>query len=534
MVAGGPVQVARRLVGHYCKLKLDSTGRGSIQQDPYGLHPLYFAEVHGTFLISNRPHPIAAEWEQITGELPSRDHCLAAWLTLAAYPIGNRTGYECVRTVPFGCDVRVRSDYTVQFRPTRPPWVYSQPFSTSDLIDRIECELIENLNAIVSSAPHRPVLQLTGGRDSRLVLSLAVRAKLMRDLTIVTHGPPSTPDALIARQLTRGLDVRHTQVAWRNSVATNLCSHVRQVAGMLNCIDSSISPVGDDTTLLSGFVGETLRSTWSYRYAGHADVRSVTYGYLSSFRRVTGILQRCGYARALLYGLECMLASSMEGARPEDMFDVFSVQHRIRRRISARPDRFSKEFFPLYYPPAVDFAFRQGWRPRTVGYIHNELISRAGPPMSVLEYCKPGGLYRVDHVSSANRRVNPSISWRLFGTYLRQRTSVKWAGLWCDAGGVPQKAIREAVDEVYSALWPLPLKTTKRAGSGRRTNRQALYEALIHARECNPAFEDVLDRDRLVDAVSRLPDLTDSAARQVHAAMTAVVWLGRLENEECV
>ena len=38
-------------------------------------------------------------------------------------------------------------------------------------------------------------------------------------------------------------------------------------------------------------------------------------------------------------------------------------------------------------------------------------------------------------------------------------------------------------------------------------------------------------KERLIDAVNRLPTLNSSVALQVHGAMTGVIWLGRLEEE---
>ena len=59
--------------------------------------------------------------------------------------------------------------------------------------------------------------------------------------------------------------------------------------------------------------------------------------------------------------------------------------------------------------------------------------------------------------------------------------------------------------------------------------RQAAYRELIAARDDNPVF-DLVDRDRLIDAVNRLPALNLHVALQVHGAMTGVIWLGRLEE----
>ena len=531
LTAGRAIQVGDAYTGHFCQVQLDASGCGTLRQDPYGLHPLYFAHSSRISVLSNRPDLAARALEHLAGRIPTRDRCFAAWLALAGYPIGDRTGYDDVRSVPICSHIHIRPDHSVEFRSLPPPWLKHMADNPKDRISAVEHEMTANLRAVVATASHKPLLQLTGGRDSRLVLALAVGADLLHEVEVVTYGSPDTLDATIARELTRKLGIAHTQLPWHNSTLHSLCSHVDNVSGALNCADSNIAPSKDGRPSLSGFVGEALRSTWSKDFSGFEDEPSVVQGYLAAFMTGMRILRRDAHIDALSYGLDCMLSPAEDGARAPDLFDAFSLQHRIRRRISSRPDRFSREFFPLYHPPAVDVAFSMGWRSRLHGRIHHELIQKADPALASIDYGKPRGRYRVDTrafeerlnpLQDRKRRTRPSLRRFLLGD---TRTS---RGLTTD---IPRMEITTKVDKMYSREQTIPLRREYDKTKQSMTRWQKLYRELIHARENNPIFDEVIDRERLLEAIDHLPGLTHSGTLAVHGAMTGVIWLGRLEKE---
>ena len=528
VVAGWPVRVDGRRAGHFSEIDLDSAGYGVIRQDPCGLHPLYIGRTRGITLIANRPHLIAAVLERLTGERPRRDKRFAAWLAFSGYPIGDRTGYEQARCVPFGASVHVRRGYRVRLPSVRPPWLVSESTSADCCMDRIESELIANLKGAVATMAHRPRLQLTGGRDSRLMLALTIRGGLLPDVEIVTLGQPDSPDATIARELTRRLGIGHTQLEWNDGVVARrqLCPHVGSVAGAVNCVDSSISLSTDGRLTLSGLTGETLRSNWPNR-AGYEDERSVVAGFLSSPLGKADILDRDASFGALTDGIRSVLAPLAQGTDPEDLFDAYYIQQRLRRWLSARPERFADEFFPLYHPPAIELAFRMGWRARTAGRIHNTIIERAGNLVSKPLYYKPGGFYKPEDIPE---KRGQNRSNRVAGR-VRKTIARRLARLRFEPGQFYKPWVTEWLSVKFSNRRPIATGT----GGGMRgkfpTIRQRVYRELIAARDDNPIFE-IVDRDRLIAAVEALQSLTDPAAQQqVHGAMTGVVWLGRLEEE---
>ena len=209
-------------------------------------------------------------------------------------------------------------------------------------------------------------------------------------------------------------------------------------------------------------------------------------------------------------------------ARPEDLFDAYSIQHRVRRWLSARPERFADEFLPLYHPPATEIAFQMDWRERVAGRIHNTIIERAGRLLSEPPYYKPGGLYKPATISLPAQEEQDK----------RNAGNPDASGNGCRRGldgKTLDKLISGHVENAFNNSGKPAATVECRATDPNMVKRQAAYRELIAARDDNPAF-DLVDRDRLIDAVNRLPALNLHVALQVHGAMTGVIWLGRLEE----
>ena len=97
------------------------------------------------------------------------------------------------------------------------------------------------------------------------------------------------------------------------------------------------------------------------------------------------------------------------------------------------------------------------------------------------------------------------------------------------AGG-NRRGPRDFADKFLPLYYPPAAISGTGATNPSLIERQAAYRELIAARDDNSAFS-IVDRDRLIDAVNRLPTMNTFVALQVHGAMTGVVWLGRLEEE---
>ena len=163
------------------------------------------------------------------------------------------------------------------------------------------------------------------------------------------------------------------------------------------------------------------------------------------------------------------------------------------------------------------------WRDRVAGRIHNTIIERAGRLISEPPYYKPGGLYKHVETSVPTRHGQRE---RTAG-YLQDTADGYQRSL--DKKNI-DKLILKHVENTFSNTAQPAANAEARATEPPDIKRQRAYRELIAARDDNPAFS-IVDRERLIDAVNRLPTLNSSVALQVHGAMTGVIWLGRLEEE---
>lgn len=523
LISGCPVEMQGHLAGHFASVEFDSAGRGVVRQDTFGLHPLYTGTARGVTFISNRPHLIADELERLTGTTATRDYHFAAWLAFARFPISYRTGFVDVRCLPYGTTANIHPHKGVKYSYAHPPWLFPKTGACESDIDRIESELIECLRAAIKQLTHAPQLQLTGGRDSRLNLALLIRAGLLQDVEVVTLGQPDAPDALVASDLAKRLGIPHTVAKWGDGLSTreDLCAHVGLVAGATSCFDSSRSLSKDGHMIISGVTGETLRSNWIHRTDCH-DLDAVARTFFNLPYGRSRILRRESYALTLHDGLKCLLKPAQKGAQPEDLFDIYYIQHRLRRWLSSRPERFADVFFPLYHPSAVEVVFQLDWKTRRDGRIHDTIIARTGKVLSETPYYKPTGFYRTQTSYSPltkKRRQRPIV--RLFN-----RTRARPSRL---TDRQRDTLIAKNVDRIFSELEPSRMAKRAQERQTVSEERKAAYRELVLARADNEAFE-IIDRDRLIEAIDVLEQLDSFSFQEVHGAMASVIWLGRLES----
>jgi hypothetical protein len=198
----------------------------------------------------------------------------------------------------------------------------------------------------------------------------------------------------------------------------------------------------------------------SYRFGRYQYVRPDT---------VRALLVR---ARALF------LAPADAGVAPEDLFDVFYVQHRLRRWIGDKPDRFARTVFPLYSPFSTGIAMRSGWQARARASIHEAIARRAQLPIDHLAF-EQGTRWRRDERT--------------------QRTSRPAAA--------PPSTERALIAQELIAM------------------RQRAIRDAVEFDRANPAFE-MVDREALLRDADCYADLDRRQQIELHHALTVVLWLG--------
>jgi hypothetical protein len=479
---GSLEELTERLDGPYAIVAIGADGSGTAVNDAFGLHPLYVGELRHSWVLANDAALVAALLESLGGGAPEPDEDAVAWLLLNGQMFGDDTPYRGVRRLSFGDAARLERDRGLIVVPWHePPW---SRFGTSwrtpqPTFDEAEQRMIATIGAGVAAMPERVSGELTAGKDSRLVLALAARAHLLERIRFCTYGPASSPDRLVASEIARRLGLRYEIGSWParpgGPTVENFVAHVRQVSAQIPCWEMSAPPVRPGI-VLSGLTGESLRTNYP-KMVG----LTTTEDAETAFARYR--FGRYHYVRDdVLHELQqrsrrIFRAPLDSGAAPEDLFDIFYVQHRLRRWIGDKPDRFAGYVFPLYSPAAVRLVMSEGWERRASGAFHEEVARRARLAIGDISF-------------------EQGTRWRDTGPVRPEERD----------GRDPAPRPAFSRDDVIAL-------------------RTRTIQEMIAFDPANPAFE-LVDRDAMVADTDDYASLDRRRQIELHQALTVVLWLG--------
>ena len=486
----------------YVNVRIDRYGRGKIEQDPLGLHPLYMGVNRDATFLSNDPHRIAEALSLVRGSSVSKCLSLSAYLVSGERPIGFKTGFEGIECTPYATRLEIDSTHGVEYFSQPPLWS-----SDWDVLDRREVdsviefcatEMAERLRTWVENAQRKPTLPLTGGYDSRLVLALAIEAGILHSVNVVTRGNVEHPDVLTAAELTKRLRVDHNIAASKPS-SDILRNHVHRTAGMVSLRLGS-APKADAPLLLHGLLGETFRS--NVRTQTPIQSREELIGCWMQPQAYSGLLKREAQITALTEGIDLLLAPLNERVRPELGLDIFYVQHLARRWISSRPEYFSHMAFPLYCSTAVRLALQMGWAARRSAFIHETVIGRVG-----------GALIDVPYMAGKEPRSVPTFSQLGIDIGASKESDPKSiATSWYDNTLASRSPRTRTVKVALSSETEKEVETLKKE----------YKEYVEETSQCR--IWDAVDRHKVRQAVDLLPILDERARQDLDAAISGILW----------
>jgi hypothetical protein len=175
------------------------------------------------------------------------------------------------------------------------------------------------------------------------------------------------------------------------------------------------------------------------------------------------------------------------------LFDVFYIQHRLRRWIGARPDRFVRHVFPLYAPLGVEAAFAMGWQARAEARFHDAIQQKAALKIDAIPFVR-------------------GQTWRKRGQTWRKNGR---PGRPSPPSGEIGQAHRGSTSEVSGSERGRPIQAA----------RGQAIQAAIAAHPANAAF-DIINREAMMNDAKQYHSLDRRAKIELHQALTVVLWLG--------
>jgi hypothetical protein len=482
------------LGGVYAAVSITKGGTGAIVTDPLSVSIVYTAETDDFVAYSTSAH-VAARTLTAAGQEPERDALAAAWLPFLGWIVGDRTGFTSTRVLPMGSYVEIGPAFGSRVRfSDSTPWASDLPPDEPGLVSLVHDDLSASVRSIAQvPAPARAV-DITGGRDSRLVLALMLQEGVADGFDFRTSGYQGSPDVVIGKRIAAQFGLDHDVAEPRPIVEENfrsrLASHVFQTAGMFGAWELKGGTTISSTLRATGCLGEALR-THFHDYPDMAtigDLRTQFYGR-SALRACT--IVRPDVRSKLFDLLDQELVQRMDGggSSPQDLADSFYWRQRNRRWFGTY-EEFGEagRVHPLYSLVGLQAAFALGGQKRRHELLHFAIMRRACPDLAKMPLA--------------------DAAW----------SETLLSGL-ADADDYRIPAVRSDRAGPAPTQWR-PQRLLDNIGVAR--------DLLLG--EASSSLHDIIDHKAVRRLLADPEQATPYACRQLFGALAAAVWLGRHES----
>jgi hypothetical protein len=248
------------IAGEFAVLRLHRCGTAEAFGDPAGLHHI-FRSGDDAAIVANRAAFVAA----LAGSAETGQEA-GLWLTAIGYRVGEATGWAGVEQVAQGERFVLQAQRVVR---------RNAPFSLPDMRGFDDALLEEGIAqakaAILLAVGDGPIdLPITGGKDSRVVLALALAAGLRDRLTLFTRGYAEHPDVVVGAQIAAVTRLPHRREPPLGSdmpadlsaagFVRLLATIAYQADGGMGGWDNVTGTAPGRQTLITGHFGELLKA----------------------------------------------------------------------------------------------------------------------------------------------------------------------------------------------------------------------------------------------------------------------------------
>lgn len=359
-----------------------------------GLTPNYWARRDGLTIIANKPSIVALG----LGERQVDPRALS-WLVGHANIFGTATPMRGVRQIEPETLVRARRGRAPAL--TQLPSIWPEPGAplagevASAEWDDITHHLIENTRASLACFD-APRLELTGGKDSRLILALTGALRDRSAIEAVTSGRSDNPDVEVATHVAARFGVRHTRIAPPPDSADSLSAFWPKLAAHCARYDSLVCPwdgLAENQSgiemALTGFGGELFRGSHASPAVKRPQpsveaAQAAWRNYHQPFDPLK--LLRPGYARHQRHWLDKWVADNAEQlpSLPEKFYVLNRLGHSSGPLIQFVPGRI--KLAPLLSAAAARHFLRFDRTIRLAEMMNYEVMQRLAPELNAIPY----------------------------------------------------------------------------------------------------------------------------------------------------
>lgn len=385
------------VLGEYSLARVHADGSLTAFSDRAGLHQLFHAS-GGAKVVANRAGLVAT----LLGDW-APDPSGLIWLAAIGYRVGTATAYRAVTQLgqehvlaasKEGTTISPRAAPLIRFGGDR-GWSAALEPQLEEGIAQAKAAILLGVGETGSID-----LPITGGKDSRVVLALALAAGLKDRLRLFTRGYAGHPDVVAGAAIAEALGLPHRREAPHGSdepaywtcerFFEKVTTQVYQSDGMVGGWDMILGEKVAADTLITGHMGEVLKA-YSKKPASGDGLDPIAMVRLQAPFDPIGLLKP--NARETL---RAQLAAQMErerfaGARESDLPDLFYYRNRVPNWLGAIRGIKSFErqpIVPLGVPALLQLAFRLTAEERKVELVHFLIIKRCAPELLALPFAQ--------------------------------------------------------------------------------------------------------------------------------------------------
>lgn len=382
------VKLPADVMGEYAIARLHTDGIVEAFGDPAGLHQLFHGDAA---IVSNRAGLAAL----VAGkDQPETNACL--WLGAIGYRVGTASSWAGIRQVPQGARLMAsaagsRIDLPAPATPDQRGFAHGGSALLAQGLEQAKAAIL------LAAGDGTLDLPITGGKDSRVVLAIALAAGLHERLSLFTRGYAGHPDVVVGALIADRIGAPHRREPPLGSdipadlLPADFMRLLKTIAwqsdGGMGGWDNISAHNSGRETLVSGHLGEVLKAYAKRMPEGPLD--PIAMVRLQAPFDPLDVLRPPARERLAAQLADGMAAARVAGAAEDDLPDLFYWQNRVPNWLGGIRGIKSFErqpILPVGVPALMALAFRMSAAERKAELAHFKLIEAGAPELIDLPF----------------------------------------------------------------------------------------------------------------------------------------------------
>lgn len=365
-----------------------------IHPDPLGACLCYkFDDEEVTAYSTDLRHLV--DWLTSIGKCPASSTFYFAMVLSIGNGAYGHSSYENISVLPAHIYITIKNGLAEEKSYKVDEYLRDNNESYEDLLSIAEEEILSNIRAIVKTPQKHRVAHITGGFDTRLVLSAILAEGVKDEFTFMCSGPKGSIDTDTAHGLALKYNLTMTSFSGLETHQVPENQEEKDLWGLeyssgmrLNCVVNDGNKKLPCSMIVSGGYGECIRSFYSQNISEsvHPDeVAGIQWGSALSFRNNDNSLTKPIVAERIAKETGEYLKEKLnKGWSMHQALDLMYMEQRNRYHIGNIATLISRKTLridPLYSLAAIKAALHVGVELRQLNKVGLDLMSRMTPDL---------------------------------------------------------------------------------------------------------------------------------------------------------